>query len=162
MGDQDTQDETSYAGQADRRAYDVGRDAILADDRRAEGQAYQRGYAVGLETGRLDAGGGPFALLTAGVHIPAGASTERERNTERRHREEIAKALARPVADEPSDYEVWAKALDLAVRRLGRLHRDREELLDLAEWFWARLGEVPVRASDDDDDPFRPDLGDVD
>ena len=100
----------------------------------------------------------------AGVEIPEGASTERERNAERRHREEIARVLARPVSAEPSDYEVWRDALQLAVQRLGGRvgNVDRDELLGLAEWFWARLDEVPVRASADDDaEPFRPDLGDV-
>lgn len=50
----------------------------------------------------------------------------------------------------PTDYEVWRDALQMAAQRLsGRADTgDRREMLALAEWFWERLGEVPVRTTE--------------
>ena len=142
--------------------------ASARSEERIHDEAFKRGVLIGREEAEVDADGGPFALLTAGVQIPAGASTERERNAERRHREIIATALARSAATNvleaittdvgPSDYEVWRDALQLAVAEAA----DDDTLLERAEWFWERLGEVPMRAgADDDPETFRPDLGDV-
>jgi len=49
----------------------------------------------------------------------------------------------------PADYEIWRDAWNLAVGRVGNL-LDREDLPELAEWFWERLQEVPLRHIEDE------------
>jgi hypothetical protein len=131
--------------------------ASARSEERIHDEAFKRGVLIGREEAEADADGGPFALLAAGVHIPDGANTERERNAERRHREIIATALARSAATNvleaitadvgPSDYEVWRDALQLtAVLWSGRessavLNADnRRRFIEAASWFQLNLG----------------------
>jgi hypothetical protein len=150
--------------------------AALAHLTTLDAVAYERAFQRGVLIGKDEASSESevFALLAAGIPIPASESTERERNAERRHREEIARALARPtlVADVefettgPTDYEVWRDALTMAATNVFPIggagddltvETDRKgQITADAEWFWERLGEVPVRHDPDDTPPPGP------
>jgi hypothetical protein len=134
-------------------------------------RAFQRGVLIGRGEAKLEMVGPDhmsLERLTSGVDIPANQSTERERDTERRHREAIVRSLAvsanaplEPITVEagPSDYQVWRDALLIAGNRvLGSVigganpEANRAELIAEAEWFHNELNLGPRTARPTYDD----------
>ncbi len=145
---------------------------IVADEQHSI-DAWDRGYRSGLSSAqKLDAdctGTSPPSrvwTLDDRRFVEESEYSQAFARGVRIGREEAVSASAplEPVTVEggPSDYEVWRDALGLAVQRLGGRvgNLDRDELLGVAEWFWARLDEVPMRYHGPIEDADQGDQGD--